>query len=290
MLVIKSSKLLTIAWVVFAAAQQAVAQPLVGGTQSIESTVANADFVFVARITKIADAKRTDKGELHQVTITVDQTLKQEVLTDEPYQEMQICLPHSATLLEGWKEHSSCLLVALDEHIPWMTRVIDLAPGKVEVFKADFTLLRDPQAVIRSANETLKKMPAGVKRVHTFGRLVPHELVAETKWAGYNSLLLYVPVDGQLEKRAIELIRSDSLLDRDEGVRALRHFRSDENVERVKKLLKDPGWSYLRHPINNNGVEVRLYTVRKSAYQILKMWDVEVDKPRFQEEVRKTDH
>ena len=62
-----------------------------------------------------------------------------------------------------------------------------------------------------------------------------------------------------------------------EGGQALRYSKSDENATQIKALLNDPGWAYLHHAQENNGVEVRIYGVRDAAYKSLKSWGVDVD-------------
>ena len=167
------------------------------------------------------------------------------------------------------------------------TRVIALTDEPLEILTADFQLLRDPEAVIRIAKETVSRFPAGVRRVHTFPVSVPREVVIGTKWESSGGLELAVPVDERLEKRAQDGILSANFLTREESARALRYFKSDENVARVKTLLNDPGWGYFKHPSQNNGIEVRHYGVREAAFGTLKSWGVNVEKPVIREEVRK---
>jgi hypothetical protein len=181
--------------------------------------------------------------------------------------------------------------VAYNEYSPSGTTVIELVPDRLAVLTADFKLLRDPEAVIKSARETARRMPTAVKRIHTFKLRVPREAIPGTEWEKYYAtgghLVLSVPVDQRLEKRAHDYIRSEDYQKRTEGARALRYFKSDDNVARVTRLLNDPGWAYLRHAQENNGIEVRLYGVRLEAYQTLKAWGIEVGKPLTREEVRK---
>jgi hypothetical protein len=169
--------------------------------------------------------------------------------------------------------------------------MIELVPGKMEVLTADFTLLRDPEAVIGAVEDALLRVSPAAKRIHTFGLAIPREAVAETKWEEYYAtgghLVLSVPVDERLENRAHEYISSDSYQRREEGIRALRYFKSDENVMRARMLLDDPGWAYLYHAQENEGVEVRIYGVRREAYRTLKYWGTSVEKPTLREEVRR---
>ena len=99
--------------------------------------------------------------------------------------------------------------------------------------------------------------------------------------------MLKVPVDERLEARGHEFIKSDQYMRWGEGARALRYFKSDENIARLKGLLDDPGWSYLHHPDQNDGLEVRLYGVRDDAFQTLKSWEVDVPKPVIREEIQR---
>ena len=86
---------------------------------------------------------------------------------------------------------------------------------------------------------------------------------------------------------ARDALQSDAYLDREEAARALRYFPSEENTARLKRLWNDPGWAYLRHAEENHGIEVRVYGVRREAYETLKSWGVNADKPTTREEVRK---
>lgn len=85
------------------------------------------------------------------------------------------------------------------------------------------------------------------------------------------------PIFGHAE--SIEYIRSGDSIRRSDGIKALRFFKSDENIARLKTLLDDPDSGYLRHPTNNMGVEVRQFTVRKEAFETLEQWGVKVKKP-----------
>jgi hypothetical protein len=102
-------------------------------------------------------------------TIDIEETLKQDVFTIEPYRLLQIDIPRPASVLADWQKRSCRLLVAYKEDSPQETTLIELVPNRLEVLTADFKLLRDPDAVIKSATETARRMPASVKRIHTFG-------------------------------------------------------------------------------------------------------------------------
>ncbi len=268
---------------------QALAQPLVPKTESIESTVANSDLVFIATLVKFHRAEQDNDRDAHEVTIAIEETVKQELFRDEPYRGLSLQITRPASVLAGWKERSSRLVVAYNEYAPKQTTVIELVPDKVEVMTADVTLLRDPEAVIRQARTAVNRLPANIKRVRTFELQVPREIVAGTSWEKYYTtgghLLLSVPVDQHLEKRAQDYVRSKSPHRREEGARALVYFKSDENLALVKPLLNDHGITYSQ-PADGDKAGERIYGARYSAYRTLKSWGIEVEQPMFRDAVR----
>ena len=265
--------------------QAAHAQPLVARADSIESTVINADLVFVAKLIKIGDPIQVEGRDVYNTSIAVEQNLKREFFNDEPYDEVQAEIARDLSVLKDWLARSSRLLVIYNEQVPY-TQVIELEPGKMEVMTADFTLLRDPELVITAAQQALAQTSPAIKRIHTFGLHVPRERIVDTQWEKYHGLILNVPVNKQLEQRALEFITSENYLEREQAAKALRYFKSNENIARLKSLLSDPGWAYRRHPEHNNGIEVRYFGIRDSAYQTLKSWGVDVDKPMILEKVK----
>lgn len=283
-------KLFIVVGVSLIASIQARAQPLFGHAESIESTVANADLVLVGKLVEFSGAK-TDARQEHEATIAVESTLKENIFTGQPYQRLRVQVRYPVSVLSDWKDHSNRLLVAVMEDTPAEAKLIDLAQPGLEVVTANFTLLRDPEGVIRAARETVRRMPAPVRRIHTFGLQVPREAVAGTKWEHYyptgGSLILSVPVDKRLEERAHDYVRSESYEKREEGARALRYFKSDENIARVRTLLNDPGWAYVYHAQENKGTEVRIYGVRQEAYRTLRSWGLAVAVPMIREEIHK---
>jgi hypothetical protein len=84
-------------------------------------------------------------------------------------------------------------------------------------------------------------------------------------------------------------VLSEDYQRRCEGARALRYFHSDENIARAKALLEDVGYSVLRQAEHNDGVEVRVFGVRGAAYETLKYWGIDVEKPVMKQAVRETD-
>jgi len=118
--------------------------------------------------------------------------------------------------------------------------------GADAVYKADLTTLQKPADLLRVAKETLRSSP-GVKRIDTFPLTVPIK-------GGYydrgGSTTVEVPVDGSLEKKAIPYLASKERWRRTEGAAALKYFKSEENVARLKEMLSDA--AYIRVTAESN--------------------------------------
>jgi hypothetical protein len=280
--------------------------------ESIESLVANADDVYIAKLERIGRAipgnrrsMNVEDLEKHEVTFAVEETLKETVFASdgrEPDEKSERIfsreVPYPASVLAGWKKRGSRLLVAesrggpnefTNSNVSFIT-IIELAPDTLEVLTEDMQLLRNPADVIRIAKETVRRMPATVRRIQTFQLVVPYEIVRGTKLAlppeKPGELRLTVPADERLEKRALEEIRSKDYLKREEGVRALRYFKSAENIVRMKSLLGDPLYGSLGDPASHNrGIEVRRHDIRRAAFEALKCWGVHVPTPVIDEKV-----
>jgi hypothetical protein len=253
------------------------AQPLFGAAESIESTVLNAELVVVGKVIEI-DGKGT-------TAVAVETTLK-----GKHRDRLSVSLSQPAKTVTAWRDRSSRLLIAARGESLVAVEVIDLADNDLHVLAADFTLLRKPADVIRAAGEAVRRMP-GVTRIETFRFPVPAEAAAGTAWEKYYGtggyVTLAVPVDERLEKRALEATRSDNPSRREEAARALRYFKSEANVARVRALLTDPAWSVAGRAEDKKGVESRFFRVREAAFDTLKYWGVKVDKPQTREELWK---
>lgn len=226
------------------APSQVCAQPLSPQTESIDSLVWNSDYVLIAKLEELRSGEEVGEHRRHKVTIAIEESLKQPPLT-ETHPRMSFHFPHPESVLADWKKRNCRLLVAYDEYYPESTTVIDLTPSKVEVMTADFLLLRKPEAVIKAAREVARNQPVGVKRLHTFKLAVPRDIVAGTKWERYydtgGSLMLSVPVDERLKKRAEAYIRTEENRSQHyEGEQALRYFKSDENPVRGEVKTEPP--------------------------------------------------
>jgi len=285
---VTASNCLLVFGVLLICSAQAYAQPLFDATQSIETTVINSDYVFIAKLVDFRPKKEGRDRYLHEGNISIEETLKCEHFRDEPYSGLNVDLPYRESVLQDWKQRSSRLLVALTSFDGEQNVVIELAPETLEVMTAEVKLLRDPEAVIRAARAAVKRLPANVKRVHTFDLTVPRDVLAGTRWdvsyqtGGY--LRLSVPADQHLEKRAQDYIRSDDPQRRSEGAKALVYSKSDKNIALIKPLLDDSHFSFYSRDGSTAGE--RSYPVRHAAYETLKEWGVDVKKPVYLETVR----
>ncbi|WP_169976850.1 hypothetical protein [Tautonia rosea] len=258
----------------------AIGQPIFGHAESIEATVANADLVFVGTL---LDFDLLEGPEGFEARFLVEETLK--VPIGECYEKLSVVLREPQAVLGAWKGEERRLLVAVRDESRVPASIIDLEDERLSLLTADFTLLRDRDDVLQAARETVSRMPSNVKRIHTFRREVPREVIARTRWEEYDGVTVSVPVDDRLEQWAREAICSEELPRRLEAVRALRYFRSDETIALLKPLLDDPGWAILHHAQENEGREVRRYLVRAEAYRALKAWGVDVRRPKIEETI-----
>ena len=275
-----------VALVVFALGvipESSQAQPLFGDAPSIECTILNAGSLMVGTI----DRLEPNPDGSAVVTLAVERTLR-----GEHYDRLAILFSVVGAYQLQDRREARLLVAAQGDPLVGQT-VIDLSSPDLAVLTADFALLKTPDAVIEAARATLQRRP-GVERIATFRRVVPVEAVSGTRWkslygtGGY--LLLDVPVDDRLARWARETLEKPGrLVEREAAARALRFFRSDENVALAKSLLTDPNWAYQKYAEQNRGVEVRSYVVRAAAYATLTYWGVPVDQPVIREEVVKRD-
>ncbi|WP_425395605.1 hypothetical protein [Aeoliella sp.] len=252
---------------------RATAQPLGFTTESLESLVINADRVLVAKIVEVRDDPIPGGSKRPRITIEIEETLKYP-LFEERHDKLGLFVEHPTTGFKEFEERSSRLLVAHRDDEPFSPRLIELAPGKTEVFLSDFTLLHEPEAVVEAAREIIRRAPTNVRQLHTFRLVIPQETLAETKNGPY--LQLTVPVDEQLQERAIGFLDSKTYTKRSEAARILRYFKSDANIDRLRTLLDDPGYGWMA---DNKGNRSKYYGVRNAAYETLKAWGVEVERP-----------
>jgi hypothetical protein len=175
------------------------------------------------------------------------------------------------------------------------------------IFSMDLTVLESGTEILAAARKAVQDEGARPPKRNR-GVNISHAIAQLTKSAGDVNVVT-VPVDGRLEKAARRWINApdetlrqldfDQVRDdrqrkqwrsdersqlREEGVKALKYFPSDENITLLRGLLNDPAWAiYHSERADGTRIEKKTYFVRKAAYLVLKKWDVEVERPVIEE-------
>lgn len=242
----------------------ALAQPLIDTVASIDSLVINADYVYVAKIIKVRDEPIPGGSKMPGFDFEVEEYLKSpmgEELTPEIRQRgMFVTSP--TTKYKDWMQRSCRLLIIYDDSSRHHPTVIELTPGSLDIFTAEFRLLHDPSQIVQAAKDAIERTPSNVVRLCTLRLMVPRDLYKGTRWEDGAGLMLEVPADAQLEKWATELLHHESSSNRLQAVQSLRYFKSERNARMVSKLLNDP-----------------VSDVRHVATQTLKRWEMEAEIP-----------
>ncbi|PAY17457.1 hypothetical protein CKO51_21315 [Rhodopirellula sp. SM50] len=259
------------------AIDHAMAQPLVYTAESLESWVINADRVWIARIVRVRDEPIPGGSEMPGITIAVEETLKYPIF-EQRHEKMGLFVEHPTAQFKDFEKHSSRLLIAHSDQHQFAPKLIELTPGKVEGLRADFTILRTPEAVVQAAREIIGRVPPNVRQLHTVCLTIPADVSFDSKLGPHGQLI--VPVDEQLETLAIGLLNSESYSKRSKAAEVLRYFKSEANIDRLRALLKDTGYSEQRA---DDRTRTKYYGVRDQAYQTLKAWGIKVERPEILE-------
>ncbi len=254
----------------------ASAQPLFGHLESLENAAVQAEVVVVGKIVDFDKDKRL-------ATIAVDEMLK-----GKPVDRLSVQMMDRDSSILNWKTQASRLMVTTSKDRP-IAKVLDLTSGELEIMTADFKVVRKAEDVIGIAKETIRRLPAD-KPIASFQLEVPYAALVGSKLGnGYTNVTLSVPVDDRLEKRAIDSIKSKEYPKRIEGAKALGHFKSEQNIAHLKRLLNEPESSLVFRAEDHDGIEVRFFNIRESAYNSLEAWGVKVEKPPLRTETLKND-
>ncbi len=142
--------------------------------------------------------------------------------------------------------------------------------GLGSAFTMDFKTLSSPREILGHAR-------AAVAAVRPIDRLPSHTVRSPSEGAIIDWV---VPVDERLERRARKWTASSDLSLRTEGAKALGHFRSDENVAILKRLLDDASYSTEVREEGGRVIPIaRVYEVRSAAYTSLGKLGIRVSKP-----------
>ena len=249
--------------VIAAVARPTIAQPLIDSVASIDSLVINADYVYVGKIIKVRDEPIPGGSEMPGFTFEVDDYLKvpiEEDLTPEITKRGMFVSPPTAKY-KDWMDRSCRLLIILNDSSSHSPTVIELAPNRADVFTAEFRLLHDPDEILQAAKDAIERTPSNIRRLCTLRLMLPQEIYKGTRWEGGDGLMLEVPADAQLEKRAIESVDHKNPLNRRHAAQSLRYFKSERNAKLVAKLLDDSESD-----------------VRHAAQQTLERWEIQANR------------
>ncbi|MHC4138034.1 MAG: hypothetical protein ACYS0K_24095 [Planctomycetota bacterium] len=95
---------------------------------------------------------------------------------------------------------------------------------------------------------------------------------------------LVVPIDHHLESLAQKMLAVKDEKYRIKGVKILRHFKSERNIELLKGLLNSEAVSRtvenpFRHTVIGESPGWRVYWLRAEAWRVLRSWGVKVNRP-----------
>ncbi len=248
---------------------------------SIEWTTADSDRVVIGKVAKLET--RTDGATIwFLATIAVTETLK-----GPPARTVDIVVRNTFgdNHPGNWKNQEVLLfLIASDKRAK---RDGDHTPAPLYA-KAPFALRHgqwgndayrigtDPaytidHTVIRKRADLISRVrgAAASKATEAFQIDLPLDSPAGRALYGGSAVFLYVPVDAALEAKAIQWIAASDAQLREQGARALAHFKSAANIARLEKLLLDRA----THDVTEgNKPTVRRFFVRKRAHEVLRAW------------------
>lgn len=251
---------------------------------SVEWSTADSAQVVIGRVASFT--KRAGQGSVvwYRATLTVTETLK-----GKPSKTVDFVVRHlSGDSPETWKVKGSEVVLFLIEpsrrkqidgpeadtdydkapfalrREPWGDAFVVIGSGKV--YTASFDVLDKRAAIVAAIKAAAATTPANSLRLE-----VPFDSPAHRSLYGGSSVYLTVAVDPALEQLAIGWLGSSDVGTRERAAIVLGRFKSPANIERLTKLLADPG-SYGQSI--GNGPMMKHYSVRKAAHDALTSWGV----------------
>jgi len=243
--------------------------------ESLDFMIAHADKAVVGRIIDFGTATPAKFGTAYQqpFAVAVEETLKGADL-----QQLSLDLDQTWGSQFGWKLpfshgddsliHSHRLLIVQRINEPPYGPhffVFDLDSGGLSVVTADLTVLTKPDDIMRAAKDDIRRTPMSVKPKpgDSFTWVTPQEPLKGTAYHGCD---VVVPIDERLEKRAHNLLSEPDNKNITEGhlaaLRAIRFFKSDDNIRLLNGLLNDSDMS-----------------IRKEASAVLESWGADAANP-----------
>jgi hypothetical protein len=256
-----------IALILLLLSRAALAQPLFTIQRSIEAVIANADAVAIGTVHVFIKGE----GIEDELVVAVDEMLK-------GAHRKHIVVRIARSAWTAPPEGARVLVVSAAEETG-EDAIVSLEEAGAEVLSARRIVLNNPDEVIAIAKETIRRMP-GTMQVELFRLRFPAAAAKDTKWESrfrVGHVEVVVPVDQSLGLYAEATIHSKDVWEREEAVRALRFFRSKENIASVRMLLMDQE-SVQRHG-PEQGRHMHYFPVRDAAYDTLRYWGVDAEKP-----------
>lgn len=259
--------------------------------ESLDWVVADADLVIRGSITDFDRVRDKDEVIWATATVKVAETLK-----GEKKDEIKFIASHksrfaSDRLANLAKEKADILLCLVKSERykakaadyagqPWALR---LAEGEIDHTVVDlsgqsgsFAVALDGQVLTKKDDILKVAAVAAAAKESKQGRLrAPAAADVVRKLSDGGPVWLLVPIGKRLEETAHAWLKSKELDFRVDGVRTLRHFKSDDNIRLLKGLLDD----------SHGRIEgkTRTYPVRLAAFEVLKQWGIEIQRPVTEE-------
>lgn len=280
--------------------------------ECIEWITADSERVLVGKVVKVETAKGEDNKDYEVATVAVSQTLKGKHETKATF----LLQNHEEPVAAEWMEDAVPMLFflvrsdrldkksGLATRFDWVLREDVSYPSAVLVGKSkrDWTYTMH---VFGRELSVVTKSDAIVKRVEraatAFSRRPNHHAVGVPKkneiykqFVEPSAVYLVVPVDEELEPFGRNWCRSAWPFERKEGIKILRRFKSERNIQILKSLLNDHYSDLATRYRLVIGLHVlavphrhRVYAVRRLAYETLRDLGVPVEKPVLEEPLGK---
>lgn len=146
--------------------------------------------------------------------------------------------------------------------------------GTSVAYLASFGTATAPADVLAAVRASARSPATAAQRLD-----VPHDSAAGRALYAGSAVWMFVPVDAALEQRAIGWLADPSLNRRVEAVEALGHFKTADNIARVRRLLADPEAAT---QIDDQG-STKVYLAREAAHRVLTGWGVAHPTPTLRE-------
>ncbi|RYG33876.1 hypothetical protein EON81_17040 [bacterium] len=255
--------------------------------ETLDVRILNAKSVVIGSVTEVKPTEQKDNG-YQDIAFKVKETLKGERL--ETVNFTVWARGEGLAVWNQWQAQKTPLLLDLRSTAPQIfgPRVIPLDAPTLVTVGYDLKPLKGPDALIRYVREVVRKNP-GVTHVEDFTLDLPDgpaKAEIRKKFGRPRLEGFVVPVDGRIEKQALQQIRSKDVRARAKGVRTLHFFKTPKNIALLKSLLTDTSYTTGASPSDRNGIEERNLIVREAAFDTLtRYWHINVLQPELREQV-----